>query len=108
MIKLEFHIRKVRVRRKDPREGFSETEAIVEYRLHPLFGFWARINMERAKRPKQVLEEGIDWVKKTKEGCPFCPERVEKVTVTLQLRQIRHRDMQNQANRVNIKKLYSN
>ena len=77
---MKFQIRKVRVGLRDPRKGFSENEAVVEYRRHPLFGFWTRINMERAKRPKQVLDEDTDWVEMTRERCPFCAERIERET----------------------------
>jgi len=54
----------------------------VEYRFDPLTDDQCRINPYRAKRVKQA---GGDLrlakiIEKTKEGCPFCPERVEEKT----------------------------
>lgn len=77
---MKIEIKKIPVGLRDPRSGFAEAEAIVEYRRHPLLGLWVRINMERARRPKQMLEESAEWVEKTKEGCPFCAERIERDT----------------------------
>jgi galactose-1-phosphate uridylyltransferase len=65
----------------DPRNEFEKNEVEIEYRKHPLFGFWSRINIERAHRPKQAIGDiNLSWVEETKESCPFCPESVERLT----------------------------
>jgi UDPglucose--hexose-1-phosphate uridylyltransferase len=54
----------------------------VEYRFEPLTQDQCRINPDRAKRLKQAAS-GLGLAKlidATKEGCPFCPERVEERT----------------------------
>ena len=54
----------------------------VEYRLDPLTQKQCRINPDRAKRVRQSgdasgLSEIVD---RTKETCPFCPERIKEKT----------------------------
>jgi len=54
----------------------------VEYRFDPLTHDQCRINPDRAKRLKQAVS-GLGLTKlidATREGCPFCPERVEERT----------------------------
>jgi galactose-1-phosphate uridylyltransferase len=74
---------KIRVSEKilDSRRNFQEHLTEIEYRKHPLLGFWCRINHERARRPKQVVsKKELSWVKATKEKCPFCEESVRFLT----------------------------
>jgi galactose-1-phosphate uridylyltransferase len=54
----------------------------VEYRFDPLTGDQCRINPARAKRVRQSGSE-IDLseiIARSRETCPFCPERVEEKT----------------------------
>lgn len=55
----------------------------VEFRLDPLTRHQTRINPARARRPKQGegSDSGLDdLIKRSAEGCVFCPERIaEKV-----------------------------
>ena len=57
----------------------------VEYRFDPLTHDQCRINPERAKRVRQVGDtvELAEIVARTRETCPFCPERVEERTPRL-------------------------
>ena len=57
----------------------------VEYRFDPLTHDQCRINPERARRVRQVGDkvELADIVARTREACPFCPERVEEKTPRL-------------------------
>jgi galactose-1-phosphate uridylyltransferase len=54
----------------------------VEYRFDPLTGEQCRINPDRARRLKQAGDEVElnEIAARTKETCPFCPERVESKT----------------------------
>jgi galactose-1-phosphate uridylyltransferase len=54
----------------------------VEYRFDPLTQQQCRINPDRAKRPKQAggRLELSEIISRTRETCPFCPERVEERT----------------------------
>jgi galactose-1-phosphate uridylyltransferase len=54
----------------------------VEYRFDPLTGDQCRINPARARRVRQSGSE-IDLseiIARTRETCPFCPERIEEKT----------------------------
>lgn len=57
----------------------------VEHRQDPLLGTWTRINPDRARRPKQTgsadpSAELEALVRKTRPGCPFCPENRDRET----------------------------
>jgi len=54
----------------------------VEYRFDPLTHTQCRINPDRAKRVKQAGGdlELSEIVARTRETCPFCPERIEEKT----------------------------
>ena len=55
----------------------------IEYRFDPLTNEQVRINPARARRIKQAQageSELAQLIKRSKETCPFCPERVEKDT----------------------------
>jgi len=55
----------------------------VEYRFDPLINHQTRINPARAKRVKHTASDRGDvkeWISKTRENCPFCPERINKST----------------------------
>lgn len=57
----------------------------VEHRQDPLLGTWTRINPDRARRPKQTGSadpsgELDSLVRKTRPGCPFCPENRDRET----------------------------
>ena len=62
----------------DPRKGFERAEQGSEVRFDPLTGDTARIchfSLDRA--PSIDFSEAIEA---TREGCPFCPDRVLEVT----------------------------
>lgn len=81
MIKMKLYKRNVIERILDPRESFRVNEIEIEYRRHPLLGFWVRVNYERAKRPKHaIMKEDLSWIEDTKKNCPFCFENIEKMT----------------------------
>jgi len=55
----------------------------IEYRFDPLITGQVRINPARARRMKQAEvgeSELAQLIKRSKETCPFCPERAEKDT----------------------------
>ncbi len=65
-------------------EGLQE----IEFRRDPLTGRWSRINIERARRPKQTpsgLAVLRELAERSRDTCPFCPERVETSTPTFTL-----------------------
>lgn len=71
---------------RSPLEGFQEVTQAVEVRTDPLTGRRCRINIERAKRPKQVQEKtaGLeDLIARSKEKCFFCPGMLESSTPKL-------------------------
>ncbi len=66
---IEFRREIIKTKILDPRNDFSEREVIIERRQDPLTNEWCRINIERAKRPKQAESKELEVeVKK----CPFC------------------------------------
>ncbi len=66
---IQFRKEIVKAKILDPRNNFSEKEIIIERRQDPLTKEWCRINIERAKRPKQA--ESKELKIEVKE-CPFC------------------------------------
>jgi len=74
---LKFRKKTVNAKLKDPRTGFEETTEKIEIRIDPLTGRKTRINIRRAARPKQTPKIKL---KLAREGCPFCPENITKVT----------------------------
>lgn len=54
----------------------------VEYRFDPLTGEESRLNPTRAKRIRSSLEGSSleEFIRVSRENCPFCPERVEVIT----------------------------
>lgn len=67
--------------------GSRGTEHVqeLEYRRDPLTGRWCRINIERARRPKQAsgdLSTVMEAAERARSNCPFCPERIENSTPT--------------------------
>jgi len=55
----------------------------VEYRFDPLTNHQTRINPARAKRLKHTASDTgniKEWISKTEEKCPFCPERINETT----------------------------
>lgn len=65
-----------------PLKNFEEDEQPIEYRRDPLLGKWCRINVKRTQRVKQGQERAnyFDLIEKSREGCFFCPENLEKST----------------------------
>jgi len=80
LIKFEKFVQDAKFR--NPLEGFKETSQQIEVRVDPLTGRRCRINVERAKRPKQaaVCPDIGDVIQKSRPKCFFCPENIEKVT----------------------------
>lgn len=69
----------------DPRQGFSEREYTIEIRKDPLTGWWCRINVERARRERQVPEEEVkktieELAEETRQTCVFCRTNFEEKT----------------------------
>jgi len=65
-----------------PLKDFSLDKQPIEYRRDPLFGTWCRINVKRTERVKQWKSDADfgDLVGKSRKGCFFCPENIEKTT----------------------------
>ncbi|WP_456486738.1 hypothetical protein [Candidatus Alkanophaga liquidiphilum] len=66
-----------------PLRGFAADEHEIEYRRDAFTGVECRINVARSKRVKQVEEaeeEVAEMIKRTREGCFFCPERLKSAT----------------------------
>jgi galactose-1-phosphate uridylyltransferase len=81
MIKFEKFMEEAKLR--SPAEGFREVVQHIEVRKDPLTGRKCRINVDRAKRPKQTTCDTSDFdkiVEKSKAKCFFCPEHIEKST----------------------------
>lgn len=71
-----------------PGLGEIEGAQVIEFRRDPLTGRWSRINIERAKRPKQTPSGAMvlkELAERTRDNCPFCPERIETSTPTFTL-----------------------
>lgn len=62
----------------DPRTGFEPAEAESEVRYDPLTGDTARICHFSLKSAPPV--DLSDVIESTREGCPFCPDKVLEVT----------------------------
>ncbi|KPK03669.1 MAG: hypothetical protein AMJ64_15185 [Betaproteobacteria bacterium SG8_39] len=75
---LEFRATRKRARIHDPRRDFALTEIESEVRYDPLTGDSARIC--HFAYPKRALPDLSALAEGTREGCPFCPDRVERVT----------------------------
>jgi len=71
---------------RSPLCGFSEVRQLIEIRKDPLTGRLCRINVERARRPKQSpveSEEVKRVIQESRGGCFFCPENLEAKTPKL-------------------------
>jgi galactose-1-phosphate uridylyltransferase len=66
----------------DPRRDFEPTRTTVEARRDPLTGHSARILPPGSFPPPAVHDLG-QLAAETREGCPFCPERIEQETPRL-------------------------
>jgi UDPglucose--hexose-1-phosphate uridylyltransferase len=75
---LEFRATRKRARIHDPRREFALTEIESEVRYDPLSGDSARIC--HFAFPKRERPDLSDLVERTRKGCPFCPDSVERVT----------------------------
>ncbi len=68
---------------RSPLHGFQLVSQQIEVRKNPLTMKRCRINIRRAKRPKQVpakTAELKELIESSKAGCFFCPENIEKMT----------------------------
>jgi galactose-1-phosphate uridylyltransferase len=68
---------------RSPLREFKLIAQPIEVRIDPLTGRRCRINIERAKRPKQVSAETTELkeiIESSRTGCYFCPENIEKAT----------------------------
>ncbi len=65
-----------------PLKDFAIDVQPIEYRKDPLFSSWCRINVKRTERIKQWKSDADFWdsIEKSKKGCFFCPENIEKTT----------------------------
>lgn len=80
-MKFEKMIQEARFR--SPLKNFEEFSQYVEVRSDPLTGRRCRINVERARREKQVPEKTSELenvIEGSREKCYFCPERLESST----------------------------
>jgi galactose-1-phosphate uridylyltransferase len=85
---IEFKRYTVVSRFSPPGADGAERVQEIEFRRDPLTGRWSRINIERARRPKQtpsVVTALRELAEKARDTCPFCPERVETSTPTFTL-----------------------
>jgi galactose-1-phosphate uridylyltransferase len=69
----------------NPFLNFAVETQLIEYRRDPLTGGWGcRVNMKRAERVKQASQgergEELEIVERSRKGCFFCPENLEKST----------------------------
>lgn len=80
-IKFEKFIQEARLR--SPLEGFKEVAQQIEVRKDPLTGWRCRINVARAKRPKQTPTKTTELdklIEGSKAKCFFCPRNIENST----------------------------
>lgn len=75
---LEFRATRKRARLHDPRREFALSEIESEVRYDPLTGDSARIC--HFAFPKRERPDLSDLAERTRKGCPFCPDSVERVT----------------------------
>ena len=71
---------------RSPLQGFREVLERIEVRKDPLTGRRCRINIERARRPKQASPQTnseLDaLIRESRDGCTFCSRNIEKMTPT--------------------------
>ena len=61
--------------------AFERDSQSIEYRQDPLTGVRCRLNVRRARRPRQGQEPAdISQVVQKPADCPFCPENIEQAT----------------------------
>ncbi|MDI6642982.1 MAG: hypothetical protein QMD95_02905 [Candidatus Hodarchaeaceae archaeon] len=80
-IKFEKFIQKAKLR--SPLQGFRKVVQHIEVRIDPLTERRCRINVERAKRPRQTPTETADLdklIESSRAKCFFCPQNIEKST----------------------------
>ena len=83
MGKVEFEKVVREARLLSPLLGFKTSTQQIEFRRDPLTGRWSRINLERIKRVRQARgeeKEVKEIIERSKRGCYFCPENIEKST----------------------------
>ncbi len=80
--KIEFEKRIQKARLRSPLQDFKLVTQSIEVRKDPLTGRRCRINIERAKRPKQAPQttEFGNIIERSKAKCFFCLENIEKST----------------------------
>lgn len=81
--KIEFRRAVREAKFRSPLAKFELTSQKIEFRKDPLTGRRCRINLERASRVKQaaaVSQEVVDLIERSKKGCFFCSENIEKST----------------------------
>jgi galactose-1-phosphate uridylyltransferase len=82
-MKIEFIKETLRASFLDPTKNFELDIHEIERRKDPLTKKWCRINVRRAKRPKQIIKSKSDIekiIRATRSKCDFCPENIEKRT----------------------------
>jgi len=82
---LRFRKEVVSVRVSPPGSRGETVVRGVEFRQDPLTGRWCRVSLERARRPRQVSGDAAilrEAAERTRDTCPFCPERIEVLTPT--------------------------
>lgn len=83
MGKIEFEKTIQKARLRSPLQDFKLVTQSIEVRKDPLTDRRCRINIERAKRPKQVPSETAELreiIERSRAKCFFCPENIEKTT----------------------------
>ena len=68
---------------RSPLQGFRQVGQKIEVRKDPLTGRQCRMNIERAKRPRQAPSKTAELyrlIEGSKAKCFFCPDNIEKMT----------------------------
>ena len=77
MAKIEFVKEIIKSEFLNPMKDFQSDSQIIERRTDPLTGDRCRINIQRARRPKQLE---VYKNKNLEKKCYFCPKNIEKTT----------------------------
>ena len=85
MTKIKFEKAVQEAKLRNPFQKFKTVTQLIEIRKDPLTGRRCRINVERAKRLKQVPTETTELreiIESSRAKCYFCPENIRKATPT--------------------------
>ena len=83
---IDFKKKICKVKLLNPNLNFAQDTQLIEFRREPLTGKWiCRLNLKRSLRVKQTSKEAskekfFEVIEKSKDGCFFCHENIEKFT----------------------------